>query len=79
MIFERSLILIIIFIVYKNVVFVAERNTAKRRFYLDRDRQFWFDSHPSGVVASSERPLYYNYLCLVISNKQQLGGKKSTN
>ena len=32
---------------------------------------WWFNSHPSLVVASLDKMLYYKYLCLVESNKQQ--------
>ena len=32
----------------------------------------WFNPHPGHVVASLDRTLYNDYLCLVASNKQQI-------
>ena len=32
----------------------------------------WFNPHPSHVVASLDKTLYDDYLCLVASNKQQI-------
>jgi len=43
----------------------------KRRFYGDRVIQVQLTSSSRCVVASLDKALYNNYLCLVVSNKQQ--------
>jgi len=37
----------------------------------------WFNSHPRRSVALLDKTLYISYDCVIVSNKQQINGKKS--